>query len=267
VSDATLSGVRRRRVAVSGLLVLAAYVVVAAATGRLVPGRARPLYDGFTPPPTYHWVNPPADFKAGNPKALAGKQDFDLGPNAAGQLEAATDDAQVLLTFSKSAVPAHASDSGLTIAIDPLDPEKLSPLPPGVRTDGNAYKVTMTYRPSGDAAPAFAQPGNIFISYPTSADRIEYSADGKTWEELKATRVGSNLQLGAVFTKAGYYEAAGPPTGTQQKKSGGGGAGKGFFIMGGLAVVIFSPLAIVWIRRRPGAKPKKGKGGSAKRRK
>jgi len=264
VTDSALSAHRRRRVVLSGLAVLAVYVVVAAATGRLVPGRARPLFDGFTPPPTYHWVNPPPEFKAGNPKALAGKQDFDLGPDAAEQLEAATDDAQVLLTFSKSGVPAHAGDTGLTIAIDPVDPKKLSPLPPGVRTDGNAYKVTMTYRPSGDAAPPFSKPGNVFISYPTSADRIEYSADGKTWEEVKATRVGSNLQLGAVFTKAGYYEAAGPPTGKQQKKSG-GGAAKGLFIMGGLAVVIFSPLAVVWIRRRPA--PKKGKGKSPRRRK
>jgi hypothetical protein len=255
VSDATLSGARRRRVAVSGLLVLAAYVLVAAATGRLVPGRARPLYDGFTPPAPYRWVSPPAEFKAGNSKALAGKQDFDLSPEATDSLEAATDDAQALITFSKSGVPAHASDSALTIAIDPLDPKKLSPLPPGVRTDGNAYKVTMTYRPSGDPAPALSKAGNIFLTYPSSADRIEYSTDGKTWETIKATRVGSQLQLGAEFTKPGYYEAAGPPNGTQQKKSG-SGAAKGLFIMGGLAIVIFSPLAIVWIRRRPAPRPK-----------
>jgi hypothetical protein len=255
----------RRRVVLSGLALVLAYVVVAALTGRLVPGRARPLFDGFTPPPTYRWVNPPPEFKAGNPKALAGKQDFDLGPNAAEQLEAATDDAQVLLTFSKSSVPPHGSDTGLTITIDPLDPKKLSPLPPGVRVDGNAYKVSMAYRPSGDAAAAFSAPGNIFISYPTSADRIEYSADGKTWETIKATRVGSNLQLGAVFSKAGYYEAAGPPNGNQQKKSG-GGAAKGLFIMGGIAILIFSPLAVVWIRRRPVPAKKKGRGKPAKRR-
>ena len=252
----------------SGVALLAAYVVVAAVTGRLVPGRARPLFDGFTPQPTYHWVNPPPEFKAGNPKALSGKQDFDLGAEAAEQIEAATDDAQLLITFTKSGVGAHGNDTALTIAIDPLDPKKLSALAPGVRTDGNAYKVTMTYRPSGDTAAAFAKPGNIFMAYPTSADRIEYSADGKTWEEIKATRVGSQLQLGAEFSKAGYYEAAGPPNGTQQKKSG-GGAAKGLLIMGGLAVLIFSPLVVVWIRRRPAPKGKRrGQGGGrSKRRK
>lgn len=241
---------RRRRTVLSGLVFVAVYVAVAALTGRLMPGRARPLFDGYTPPPTYRWVDPPPDFRAGNPKPLSGKQDFDLGPNAAQQLEAATDDAQLLITFSKAGVPAHANDTGLTIAIEPLDPKKLSPLPVGARTDGNAYKVTMTYRPSGDAATALSQAGNVFISYPAAADRIEYSADGKAWEEVKATRVGSNLQLGGQFTRAGYYEAAGPPNGASQKKSG-GGAGSGLRVMGGLAVLIFSPLAVVWIRRKP----------------
>jgi hypothetical protein len=254
---------RQRRVVASGLMLLVVYVVVAAATGHLMPGRTRPLFDGFTPPPQYRWVNPPPLFKRANQKALSGSMDFDLGPNGANQLEGATDDAQLLVTFSRAGVPAHGNDTGLTMRVEPLDPQKLSPLPTGVRTDGNAYKVTMEYRPSGAELAALTQAGNVFISYPSSADRIAYSPDGKTWTVTKATRVGTNLQLGAEFTKAGYYEAAGPPDGSQSK-SGGGGATKGLLIMGGLAVLIFSPLAVVWIRRRP---VPKGKGKATKRRK
>ncbi|HZQ85009.1 MAG TPA: hypothetical protein VFA83_09240 [Acidimicrobiales bacterium] len=256
---------RQRRVVASGLIVLVVYVVAAAATGHLVPGRTRPLFDGFTPPPQYRWVNPPAVFKAGNQKALSGSMDFDLGPNGANQLEGATDDAQLLVTFTRASVPAHGNDTGLTMRVEPLDPEKLSALPAGVRTDGNAYKVSMLYKPSGAALDALTQAGNIFISYPSSADRIAYSPDGKTWTLTKGTRVGTNLQLGGEFTKAGYYEAAGPPDGSQ-KKSSGGGATNGLLIMGCLAVLIFSPLAVVWIRRRPTAKGK-GKGKPNKPRK
>ena len=255
----------QRRVVASGLVALVVYAVVAAVTGHLMPGRARPLFDGFTPPAAYRWVKPPAEFKAGNQKALPGSFDVDLGPNGANQITAATDDAQILMNFTKAAIPPHGGDTGLTVHIDVLDPAKLSPLPPGVRTDGNAYKVTMTYKPSGASLDALTQPGNIFVTYPTSADRIAYSVDGKTWQLTKATRVGSNLQLGGEFTNAGYYEAAGPPNGKQQKKSG-GGATTGLLIMGGLALLIFSPLVVVWIRRRPGAKPK-GKGSAAKRQK
>jgi hypothetical protein len=163
----------------------------------------------------------------------------------------------VLLTFVKTAVPPHTGDTGLTVAIQPLDPKKLSPPPSTVRVDGNAYKIVMTYRPSGDAMPGLTQPGNMFISYPTSADRIEYSPDGKAWQEIKATRVGNNLQLGGDFTKPGYYAAAGPPNGAQHKKSGGSST-RGPLVMGGIAVLIFSPLAILFFRRRPGArKPSK----------
>lgn len=66
-----------------------------------------------------------------------------------------------------------------------------------------------------------------------------------------------------MFSKAGCYEAAGPPNGARQNKSG-GGAGKGLLIMGGMAVVIFSPLVVVWIRRKPA--PKGRKRGKGKRR-
>ena len=256
----------RRRVVASGLVVLVAYVLAAAGTGHLRPGRARPLFDGFTPQPTYRWVNPPPEFKAGNPTALSGKQDVDLGPDGPNQITAATDDAQVLLTFTKPAIAAHAGDTGMTVAIQPLDPKKLSPLPSNVREDGNAYKIVMSYRPSGDPVPGLSQPGNIFLTYPTSADRIEFSPDGKTWQSIKATRVGNNLQLGGDFSKPGFYEAAGLPNASQQKKSG-GGATTGLLIMGGIAVVIFSPLAILFIRRRPsGGGTRKGKGKPSKRR-
>jgi hypothetical protein len=211
-------------------------------------------------------VKPPPEFKAGNPPALSGKQDLDLGPSGPNQMEAATDDAQVLLTFTKAAVPPHPGDTGLTVAIQPLDPKTLSPPPSTVRVDGNAYKLLMTYRPSGDPVPGLTQPGNMFLSYPTSADRIVFSPDGKAWQQIKATRVGNNLQLGGDFTKPGYYEAAGPPNAGTQKKSG-GGATRGVLIMGGIAVLVFSPLAILFLRRRPatGGKKPKGKAGRNRR--
>ena len=130
-----------------------------------------------------------------------------------------------------------------------------------MRADGNAYDVVMTYRPSPAPVPAFTQPGNIFVSYPTTADRIEYSPDGKAWQALSAQQVGSNLQLGAVFTRPGYYMAAGqggrPLT---KRSSGGGGIVTGLLIMAAVAFVIFTPLIVLFVRRRPGkTPPKKGK--------
>ena len=164
----------------------------------------------------------------------------------------------MLLTFTKDAVPPHANDTGLTVAIQPLDPKKS-----GAAAVGHPCRRQRVQ--GGDDLPALGRlrhratkPGNVFIAYPTSSDRIEFSPDGKAWQEIKATRVGSNLQLGAEFTKPGYYEAAGPPTGSQDKKSG-GGATTGLLIMGGIAVLIFSPSRCCSSAAGP------GKGAAAKR--
>ena len=258
---------RTRRVVTVGLVVTAAYVVATMATGQLRPGRARPLFDGFTPPPAYRWVNPPPEFRSGNQKALSGKltPPADLGPAGPTQLEAATDDAQVLITFSKTGVPPAPGATGATVEITALDPASLGPLPHGIRVDGNGYKVAMGYLPSGASIPALVQPGNIFLSYPTTADRIEYSPDGKAWQSLSAQQVGNNLQLGAVFTKAGYYEAAAPGSAPLTKRSGSGGLTTGLLIMAAVAFVIFTPLIVLFVRRRPGKTPQKKRGPKKRR--
>ncbi len=56
----------RRRSLVLGAIVVGAYLVVLAVTVGLRDDHVRPLYDGFTPPPSYRWVDPPSFFSSGN---------------------------------------------------------------------------------------------------------------------------------------------------------------------------------------------------------
>ncbi len=58
----------RRRSLILGVVLLGGYLAVLGVTVGLRDDHVRPLYDGFTPPPSYRWVEPPSFFSSGNVK-------------------------------------------------------------------------------------------------------------------------------------------------------------------------------------------------------
>ncbi len=87
----------------------------------------------------------------------------------------------------------------------PLDPKKLAKLQSPLRPNGNAYRVEMTYQPSGEPVRQTTTSGNVIMVVPDDAEEMLYSVDGKSWSELPTHRLGDPTTVGSAFNKPGYY--------------------------------------------------------------
>ncbi len=116
---------------------LAAGALTVGATGRV----ARPLFDGFGPPPRYQWVAPPKAFAAGNKAPRPSREDLALDAGGSRRDGVTSTDGQLVLDLPAGAVPPAAPGATASVAITPLDAATLGPLPDGRMPDGNAYRV------------------------------------------------------------------------------------------------------------------------------
>jgi hypothetical protein len=237
-----------RRVALSGLAIALVYVAAVGLTRLGGDHDVRPLFDAVGPPPAYRWVKPPPDFAAGNikPKArdvVVGLGADDLPP--AGSSE----DSQFVFNLPKGAFAPHGTDARVIAHIAPTDPDTLGPPPAGQFSDGNAYRITFAYSPSGDAAVP-TQAGSVLLTTPVQATAVLHSVDGKTWTAVKSEHA-STTAIGAEMPAAGYYLAVSPDL--IATKSSGGGIGR---LLLPIAITVAVAAALVGIpvlrrRRRP----------------
>lgn len=198
---------RRRRPALIGLGLAAAYALVCLTTLRVTGHDVRPLFEGVGPSSPYRWVNPPKEFAPGNVKPHVSSTDIELlatGSKAAGLLSS---DSQIVVNLDANAVPPKAGDNRVTVKFVPLDPAKLGRLTPPLRPDGNAYRVEMTYQPSRATAPVLTAPGNLLVIVPEPADTVLFSEDGRTWKPLASQQESGSSAESTTFTSAGYYLA------------------------------------------------------------
>jgi hypothetical protein len=216
-----------------GAAVLAVYVVAAVATVRLTDHHVRPLFEGIGPAPAYQWIEPPEQFAAGNVKPHAVVRELPLSASGSGLTSLSSGDAQVVVNIPDGAIPPRPGDTTIAVTFAPSAPSGLGPPPAGVRADGNVYRVTLTYKPSGQAIDAVAKPGNIVMGLPEPGVALLYSADGRRWERLATQQVGGPTTLGTRFEKAGYYMGAAAPT----SKSGGSSVGT-IVLVAGIVVAL-----------------------------
>jgi hypothetical protein len=207
-----------RRAAI-GLGVLAVYVVAAGATVRLTDHHVRPLFEGIGPAPPYQWVEPPPQFAIGNVKPHGNAVNVPLGPAGSALTSLSSGDAQVVVNIPEGAVPPHPPDTSVEMGFEPLAPNRFAAPPSGLRADGNVYRVTLTYKPSGQRLDAVAKAGNIVMAVPEPGESLLWSADGKGWERLQTQPVGGPTVLGARFERAGYYLGATLPLPAAKKSS------------------------------------------------
>jgi hypothetical protein len=217
-----------------GAAVLGVYVAVAVATMTWSGHPLRPLFEGVGPPPAYNWVKPPPQFAATNVVAQPKVSDIPLNGAATGPAVAATDDGQFVVNFAQGSLPPHDADTKVHAVITPLDPAKLAPLPAGLSADGNAYRIQLTYTPSGVPVGALAVPGDVIMTAPHNSTALLYSPDGAAWQKLASQQVGGPTTIGSSFTRAGYFLVASNPQATTRS-----GASKG----GGLGTVLIA----VWV--------------------
>jgi hypothetical protein len=193
---------------VVGLAVALAYVATIGVTLGLHPGRVRPLYEGFTPPSNYHWVNPPKIDAAANQKPTVTHATVKLGPHGSVASGVTTDDAQLSLGLSAGAIARHGSDTSVAVTITPLDPASVAPLTEPFRANGNVYDIAMAYQPSGVAVTTLAGAGAsmVLVTPEVGKHLFQSSSDKGPWTGVASHVIPpTDLTLGASIHRIGYY--------------------------------------------------------------
>lgn len=169
----------------------------------------RLLYDGYTPPPPYHWVKPPLPLLVQNTPPQPGDGTVSLTRSGSAPASVVTGDDQAAVVFPPGAIEPRAGASAVEVRITPLDPGRLAPPPRGLRFDGNAYRIDAEYLP--DRSPAVLRaPASVVLRYPGEATTLLH-LEGSRWQEVQTTRVPAGFQVFASTRQLGVYVAAGPP--------------------------------------------------------
>jgi hypothetical protein len=236
-----------------GMVVL--YLVGAAVSGRASILARRPLLDGLAPPTPYRWVAPPPDLAAGNKPPASARFTVELGAGGSRLGAFSTGDGQVNLVLSEGAVPARAGQTGVEVAVDPVDPGTLGPPPAGLAGAGNAYRIQARYRPSGAKVEDLAGQSSVGLVYPLlgeavadpSGHQVLSSADGQAWETLPSTDTPGTHQVSAQLARTGYVLVGVPPSGAA---SGGDPRNRILLLGTGIAVVIVVAALVLRVRER-----------------
>jgi hypothetical protein len=198
-----------RKGSLVALAVVSTYLVAAVATVLLRGDHVRPLYDGFVPPSQYHFVDPPGFFAAGNVQPQPMSATIELGPGGSKAAGIATPDGQFVIDLAAGAIGASNGDTSVAVHITPLAPSHLPAVPNGLRPNGNAYRVDMTYAPSGEPVRAIAVPGTLLVEVPELGNHLFVSPGGEAWTPVASLVLPPRqLTLTASFAAPGTYLAA-----------------------------------------------------------
>jgi len=167
------------------------------------------LFDGYTPPPPYHWVHAPAALARGNQVPEPGSGVIAFTPSGSAPASIATGDEQAVVVFPKGSVAPRPGEPSVEVRLEPLDPATVAPPPEGQRYDGNAYRVTATYTLSHAPAPLLA-PINVVLRYAIGANAILRRA-GDTWAALSPTTLPITFQVYGPTNDLGTFVATTPP--------------------------------------------------------
>lgn len=261
----------RPRPLVAGLGLAVVYVLVALVTPRLTGRPLLPLFDGFAPPAPYNWVNPPPGLEDDNSPPAEASQDVELDEDGSKASNATTTDGQAIVGFDTGSLPPNPPDTSVLVRVSPVDAATLAPLPGGLRAEGNAYRVTLAYQPSGQVVTALARPGTIALTAAAPATALLFSPDGSQWQEIDARPFGDSNGLFAPLTEPGLYlSSSHNPARTAGSSGDGGGGGSGGIVVAVLIIAIIGValgLLAGTRRRRTGAKgaAKKGRGSAKKK--
>ena len=241
---------RQRSPLTIGLVLVVCYLA-AIAIALPFGHRVLPMFEGYGGSSPYHWVKPPAAFAAGNVRPKPNDTDIPMASTGSQQSGAQSEDAQLILNLAPNAVPPHPPDSTLRVHIEPIDPATLGPVPREFRPNGNAYRVTFAYEPSGTPATTITATGNILLNLPLAIAGLLYSPDGRSWTNIGKQAVAGQPFVGGPFNAVGWYEGAAR---ARPATSGGGSSGGTIIVVALVAVLAlalgFFPLLRRRVRRR-----------------
>ena len=256
---------RSRLALAAGLGIVLLYLAGAAASGRASILARRPLLDGLAPPTPYRWVNPPPELAAGNRPPASLRLTVELTAEGSRLGAFSTTDGQVNLVLSEGAVPPRAGQTGAEVAVDPVDPATLGPVPAGLVGAGNAYRIQASYQPSGATVEALGGQSSVGLVYPLLATAVAdpgghlvlWSADGRTWERLTSTDTPGTHQVSARLARTGYVQVGVAPA---AGGSGGDPRNRILLLASGVAlVIVVAALALRLRERSRAARPPGGR--------
>jgi len=241
----------RGRAVVLGAAIVAAYLVVVTLTAAVRPHDARPLYDGFVVPTSYRFVDPPPFFASGNVKPQTLSTTIALGPRGTVPAGFATPDGQFVVSLGAGAISRVNGATSVAVHVTPLAPSHLAAVPGGLRANGNAYRVEMTYEPIGASVTRLAKPGTLLMEIPELGNALFVSVGPTAWSSLAARPIPPReLSLSATFASSGDYLAA---TNLPELAAPPGRSGHGALLLGVgtavVAVVMFAAVLVVMRRR------------------
>jgi hypothetical protein len=237
----------------AGVGVVALYLAGAAVSGRASILARRPLLDGLAPPTPYRWVTPPPDLAASNKPPASTRFTVELTATGSRLGAFSTSDGQINLVLSEGAVPARSGQTGVEVAVDPVDPATLGPAPSGLVVAGNAYRIQASYQPSGDEVEALGGQSSVGLVYPLLATAVAdpgghqvlSSADGRAWEALASTDTPGTHQVSARLARTGYVQVGVAPS---AGGSGGDSRSRVLLLASGVAVVIVGAALLLRLR-------------------
>ena len=214
-----------------------------------VAAAVRPA-DGNAPRVKYRWIAPPPFFAAGNEQPSPVRAAVPLRSTGSVPSSVLTPDGQVVLTLGSDAIAPHGTDRRVDISITPTAPAY--PPAAGLRANGNAYRITMRYRPSGTPVPPLTNPGTLILAIPELNTQLLRSGGGSTWVPVESRSLPPrNLSLSARFDRPGTYlsatnlpELAGPDAADDHTVA---------IVAGVVAVALLVGAALVVRRRRRSA--------------
>lgn len=241
----------RRRSLVVGAALLGVYLVAIVVTVGLRSDHVRPLYDGFAPPPSYRWVDPPPFFASGNVEPTAVTTSIKLGRDGSAPAGVATPDGQFVINLGGGAVAPRSGAKRVAVKITPVAPDQLGAVPSGLRPNGNAYRIDMTYEPGHSKVERLARPGTLVVEIPELGRDLFTSRPGARWSVVDAQPVPPRqLSLTAPLETPGDYLAA---TNLPELVAPGGGSSDRAALIGVATAVLAAVVlaaAFVLVRRR-----------------
>jgi len=243
------------RVAWSGAGLGLLYVLVAALTAQLSSRPVLPLFDGFAPPTPYAWVNPPPERAGDNVAPKSVDRDFPLNADGVAATNAAVDDAQAIVGLDKGSVPPNPPDTAVKVRITPGDAGALGPLPPGLRAVSNAYRVELAYVPSGTAVERLATQGTVALTAADNGDRMLFSPDGQTWEEVAFRPYGQDHGVFTELEMPGWFVVASSASAAPAGDGGSDALRVALLVIAGVAPVLGAILVVRLPSPVPAAAP------------
>jgi len=242
----------RAAIAVSGVLLVGAYLLGAAISGRLSPLARRPLLDGTLTPTAYRWVDPPPALAAQNEAPTPGT--FRVKVTDAGSRTAvfSTEDTQATVILEKGAFPQAPGQNAVEVTVTPIATSEVSPADPPLRLVGNAVRIDATYVPSGDAAQVQPDTARAVLVYPIvlsqhASHSIVSSPDGTSWTPAETNDLPSIQQADALIPTLAYVAVAEEPGASPS----GSGSGVNMAATVGIAVAIVALLVVLFLTLRP----------------